>query len=39
MKIIGLRVEKYIGTEVSGHNFSFEYKDAEFEKKHNFSTT
>jgi hypothetical protein len=32
MKIIGLRVEKYIGKEVSGHNCDFEYKDAEFEK-------
>jgi len=32
MKIIGLRVEKYIGKEVSGHNCDFEYNDAEFEK-------
>ena len=32
MKIIGLRIEKYIDKEVSGHNCNFEYKDAEFEK-------
>lgn len=32
MRIIGLRVEKYIDKEVSGHNCDFEYKDAEFEK-------
>lgn len=32
MKIVGLRIEKYIDTEVSGHNCDFEYKDAEFEK-------
>jgi len=32
MKIIGLRIEKYIGKEVSGHNCCFEYNDAEFEK-------
>lgn len=32
MKIIGLRIEKYIDKEVSGHNCDFEYKDAEFEK-------
>lgn len=32
MKIIGLRIEKYIGKETSGHNCDFEYNDAEFEK-------
>lgn len=32
MKIIGLRIEKYIDKEISGHNCDFEYKDAEFEK-------
>ena len=32
MKIIGLRIEKYIDKEISGHNCIFEYKDAEFEK-------
>lgn len=32
MKIIGLRIEKYIDKEVSGHNCDFEYTDAEFEK-------
>ena len=33
MKIIGLRIEKYIDKEVSGHNCDFEYNDAEFEKQ------
>lgn len=32
MKIIGLRIEKYIDKEISGHNCDFEYNDAEFEK-------
>lgn len=32
MKIIGLRIEKYIDKEISGHNCDFEFKDAEFEK-------
>ena len=32
MNIIGLRIEKYIDKEISGHNTDFEYKDAEFEK-------
>jgi hypothetical protein len=32
MKIIGLRVEKYIDKGVSGHNCDFEYHDKEFEK-------
>jgi hypothetical protein len=32
MKIIGLRIEKYIDKEISGHNCNFKYKDAEFEK-------
>lgn len=32
MKIIGLRIEKYIDKEVSGHNCDFEYKDTQFEK-------
>lgn len=32
MKIIGLRLEKYIGTQVSGHNLSFEYTNAELDK-------
>lgn len=32
MKIIGLRIEKYIDKEISGHNCDFQYKDAEFEK-------
>ena len=32
MKIVGLRVEKYIGQEISGHNCDFEYTNAEFEK-------
>lgn len=32
MKIIGLRIEKYIGKEISGHNCDFEYNDAELEK-------
>jgi hypothetical protein len=32
MKIIGLRIEKYIDKEVSGYNCDFEYKDAEFQR-------
>lgn len=32
MKIIGLRIEKYIDKEISGHNCDFEYKNTEFEK-------
>ena len=32
MKIIGLRIEKYIDKEVSGHDCGFKYNDAEFEK-------
>ena len=32
MKIIGLRIEKYIDKAVSVHNCDFEYSDAEFEK-------
>lgn len=32
MKIIGLRIEKYIDTKVTGHNLDFEYKDAEFQR-------
>ena len=32
MKITGLRVEKYIGKEVSGHNMDFTYTDVELEK-------
>ena len=32
MKIIGLRIEKYIGTNVTGHNCDFEYYDDEFER-------
>ncbi len=32
MKIVGLRIEKYIDKAVSGHNCDFEYHDAEFEK-------
>lgn len=32
MKIIGLRIEKYIDKEVSGDNCDFDYNDAEFEK-------
>jgi len=32
MKIIGLRIEKYIGKYVSGSNCDFEYKDSEFER-------
>lgn len=32
MKVIGLRIEKYIGQEVSGHNCSFEYSDCEKER-------
>ena len=32
MKIIGLRVEKYIDKGISGHNCDFEYTDEEFEK-------
>jgi hypothetical protein len=32
MKIIGLRIEKYIDKQVSGHNCDFEYTDAEFER-------
>lgn len=32
MKVIGLRIEKYIGQEVSARNGDFEYNDAEFEK-------
>jgi len=32
MKVIGLRIEKYIGQGVSGHNCDFEYNDAEMEK-------
>lgn len=32
MKIIGLRIEKYIGKGISGHNCDFRYNNAEFEK-------
>lgn len=32
MKIIGLRIEKYIDKGISGHNCDFEYADEEFEK-------
>lgn len=32
MKIIGLRIEKYIDKCISGHNCDFIYNDAEFEK-------
>ncbi|ASA22617.1 hypothetical protein [Paenibacillus donghaensis] len=32
MKIVGLRIEKYIGESVSGHNCDFEYVDTEFER-------
>lgn len=32
MKIIGLRIEKYIDKEISGHNCDFTYTDADFEK-------
>lgn len=32
MKIIGLKIEKYIGQSVSGHNCNFEYTDMEFVK-------
>lgn len=32
MRIVGLRIEKYIGESVSGHNCDFEYVDAEFER-------
>lgn len=32
MKVIGLRIEKYIDKQISGHNLDFEYTDAEFEK-------
>lgn len=32
MKIIGLRIEKYIDKGLSRHNYDFEYNDAEFEK-------
>ena len=32
MKIVGLRIEKYIGQAVEGHNCDFEYHDEEFER-------
>ena len=32
MKIIGLRIEKYIDKSVSGHNCDFTYEDSEFER-------
>lgn len=32
MKIIGLKIEKYIGQSVSGHNCDFEYSDSLMEK-------
>lgn len=32
MKIVGLKIEKYIGKSVSGHNCDFEYVDDEFER-------
>jgi hypothetical protein len=32
MKIIGLRIEKYVGQVVSGHNCDFEYNDEVLEK-------
>ena len=32
MNIVGLRVEKYIGTEISGSNMNFEYQDSECER-------
>jgi hypothetical protein len=32
MKIVGMKIEKYVGTVVDGHNCDFEYRDAELEK-------
>jgi hypothetical protein len=32
MRIIGLRIEKYIDKVVSGHNCDFKYEDSEFER-------
>ncbi|QWU14233.1 hypothetical protein SAMN04487895_101523 [Paenibacillus sophorae] len=32
MKIIGMKIEKYIGQTVSGHNCDFEYTDVELER-------
>jgi hypothetical protein len=32
MKIVGLRIEKYIGQNVEGHNCDFEYVDEEMER-------
>lgn len=32
MKVVGLRIEKYIGEAVSGHNCDFEYNDVVMEK-------
>ena len=32
MKIIGLRIEKYIDKSISGHNCDFIYEDSEFER-------
>lgn len=32
MRIVGLRVEKYIGTNITGHNCAFEYFDEEMER-------
>lgn len=32
MKVIGLRIEKYIDKAVTGHNCDFKYNDVEFEK-------
>jgi hypothetical protein len=39
MRIVGMRIEKYIGQEVSGHNCDFEYTDAEFERHIIFGVT
>lgn len=32
MKVIGLRIEKYIDQKISGHNLEFKFEDAVFEK-------
>ena len=31
-KVIGMRIEKYIGSKVEGHNCDFQYTDTEFER-------
>jgi hypothetical protein len=39
MQIVGMKVEKYIGKAVNGHNCDFEYTDSEFQRHILFAIT